>query len=522
MPRVLAALLAELVAVAILVGVAADRRPAHPHGAGRGRPAAAHRGRAARRGSSACRPSSAQLPEPARTVVLAVATESATNLQAAINGFVDSAASIVSSQILGVFDTLSFVLGLLVIPAWILTVVADEREIKRRAGSLLPVAMRPDAAAIVAIIDRAFGTFLRHRVLLAIASGLLVWVGLELTSAHRPDADPLHGDRRDPARLPPAHPGARLLPGLLPDPAVHPGERPGRGADRVRRVLVAVQGRRRPRRRARLAGRARRPPGAAAPGDRRAQPVRRRLAAGRGARCSRSSATSSATLRPALRSAEARRRHAGRPGRGRRRGAPAPTPSVYRACGATGPRPAAPRPPRFRPSRPSRVSGRRPGHRRSPIAPGDPPSDRQQSRRRPRRPRRRPSRAGRRGRAGPRQPVRPDHRGGRHPAGRGRGARAAATPYGRVPVVVRIQRQPPISVEFILIAIGLAASGLFLPLVAALRAVIIVGAVAFLIVGIVSRLFIRVPPGLGGPRRDGRAPRPCSIRASTASARSSR
>ena len=88
-----------------------------------------------------------------------------------------------SSQILGVFNTLSFVLGLLVIPAWILTVVADERHIKRRAASLLPVAMRKDAGAIVAIMDRAFGTFLRHRVLLAIVSGVLVWGGLEVTNA---------------------------------------------------------------------------------------------------------------------------------------------------------------------------------------------------------------------------------------------------------------------------------------------------------------------------------------------------
>ena len=70
--------------------------------------------------------------------------------------------------------------------------------------------------------------------------------------------------------------------------------------------------------------------------------------------------------------------------------------------------------------------------------------------------------------------------------------------YGRVPVVVRIQRQPPIRIELIVIAIGLAASGLLLPLVAALRAVIIVGAVLFLIVGIISRLFLRVPPGAVG------------------------
>jgi regulator of protease activity HflC (stomatin/prohibitin superfamily) len=70
--------------------------------------------------------------------------------------------------------------------------------------------------------------------------------------------------------------------------------------------------------------------------------------------------------------------------------------------------------------------------------------------------------------------------------------------YGRVPVLVRIRRQPPINPVWILVAIGLAASGLFLPLVAALRAMIIVGAVVALVIGLLSRLFIRVPPGSVG------------------------
>jgi len=70
--------------------------------------------------------------------------------------------------------------------------------------------------------------------------------------------------------------------------------------------------------------------------------------------------------------------------------------------------------------------------------------------------------------------------------------------YGRVPVLVRIRRQPPINPVWLLVAIGLAASGLFLPLVAALRAMIIVGAVAALVVGIISRLVIRVPSGSVG------------------------
>ena len=70
--------------------------------------------------------------------------------------------------------------------------------------------------------------------------------------------------------------------------------------------------------------------------------------------------------------------------------------------------------------------------------------------------------------------------------------------YGRVPVLVRIRRQPPINPVWLLVAIGLAASGLFLPLEAALRAVIIVIAVVAVIAGIISRLFIRVPQGSVG------------------------
>jgi predicted PurR-regulated permease PerM len=182
MPRVLAALLAELVAVAILVGVLVIVVPPILQGLVQ----VATRlptGDELRAQLAGLQAELGDLPEPLRTIVLAVATESAANLQGAINGFVDSAASVVSSQILGAFNTLSFVLGLLVIPAWVLTLVADERRLARRAGSLLPVAMRADAAAIVAIVDRAFGTFLRHRVLLALVSGVLVWAGLEVTNA---------------------------------------------------------------------------------------------------------------------------------------------------------------------------------------------------------------------------------------------------------------------------------------------------------------------------------------------------
>jgi regulator of protease activity HflC (stomatin/prohibitin superfamily) len=70
--------------------------------------------------------------------------------------------------------------------------------------------------------------------------------------------------------------------------------------------------------------------------------------------------------------------------------------------------------------------------------------------------------------------------------------------YGRVPVVVRVRRQPPIRIEAVLLAVALGASGLLLPVFLALRAVIIVGAVLALVIGFVSRIFIRIPPGAVG------------------------
>jgi regulator of protease activity HflC (stomatin/prohibitin superfamily) len=69
---------------------------------------------------------------------------------------------------------------------------------------------------------------------------------------------------------------------------------------------------------------------------------------------------------------------------------------------------------------------------------------------------------------------------------------------GRVPVVVRIHRQPPINPVWVLLAIGLGASGLFLPLFFALKAMVIVAAIVVLIGGLLSRLVMRIPPGTVG------------------------
>ena len=167
------------------------------------------------------------LPEPLKGISLAVLTEVVTNLQATLQGLVDGLGTFITSQILGILDTVSFVLGLFVIPVWILTVVADEHRIKQRAARLVTPALRADAAGLVRIADRALSTFLRVRVGLGVSTAVMVWIGLIDRARARPRGVPVRRGRRHAAGHPAAHPRARVLPRVLPDPARPRDRRPG-------------------------------------------------------------------------------------------------------------------------------------------------------------------------------------------------------------------------------------------------------------------------------------------------------
>ncbi len=178
MPRVLAALLAELLAVGLLVGVVAVVVPPLLNGLSvvvRRLPTPDEMQAAVAELQNQV---GTTIPEPMRTIALALMSQTAASLQSSLQGLTDQAAGLITSQILGIFGTASNLLGLLVIPAWILTMVSDERTIKRRSGRLFPEAIRADVLALFRIVDRTLGTFLRVRVLLGVVTGFLVWAGL--------------------------------------------------------------------------------------------------------------------------------------------------------------------------------------------------------------------------------------------------------------------------------------------------------------------------------------------------------
>src|SRR3954454_1377960 len=177
MPRVLAALIAEGVALAVLIGAAIIVLPPLVTSAVDVVSRLPTQGQA----QTALDQIEAQFggrPEPLRGISLAVTTEVVTNLQATLQGAVDGLGTFLTNQILGILDTASFVLGLFVIPVWILTVVAEEGRIKRRSGQLVTPALRADVRGLVRIADRALSTFIRVRVGLGISTAIMVWLGL--------------------------------------------------------------------------------------------------------------------------------------------------------------------------------------------------------------------------------------------------------------------------------------------------------------------------------------------------------
>ncbi len=81
---------------------------------------------------------------------------------------------------LGLFSAFGFLLGFVVVPGWVLTVLTEQRKASHAVRNVLPEWMRADTWAVIRIVDRSFGWFVRGQVLSSIAAGFLVYGGLAL------------------------------------------------------------------------------------------------------------------------------------------------------------------------------------------------------------------------------------------------------------------------------------------------------------------------------------------------------
>lgn len=79
-----------------------------------------------------------------------------------------------------IFTTLSFVVGLLVVPLWMFYVLRDQPEMSASFYRLIPPQYREDARHLVMLLDSLLGSYLRGQLILCLSVGIMTTVGLTI------------------------------------------------------------------------------------------------------------------------------------------------------------------------------------------------------------------------------------------------------------------------------------------------------------------------------------------------------
>lgn len=120
------------------------------------------------------------LPPPTRAFVVDVITQLYEQARANVDVYLGQTVDLVIRALFGLANTLGFVLGLVVVPTWLLAVLVGQPRGRAALDRALPRAVRADAWAVLRILDRAFGAFVRGQLLTALITGGLVYLGLDL------------------------------------------------------------------------------------------------------------------------------------------------------------------------------------------------------------------------------------------------------------------------------------------------------------------------------------------------------
>ena len=116
---------------------------------------------------------------PSLRVLLTNAITDVTNrLGANINSLAPTL--LTPTTILRLLNAFGFILGLVILPTWLLIVLKDKPRGRRALDNALPTGVRADFWAVARIIDRSFGTFFRGQVLVSLMVGLTTYLGLKL------------------------------------------------------------------------------------------------------------------------------------------------------------------------------------------------------------------------------------------------------------------------------------------------------------------------------------------------------
>jgi predicted PurR-regulated permease PerM len=119
-----------------------------------------------------------ELPDSTQGFIRDAIDQVSQNVRTNLLGYVQAGVALAIAGILGLFNTLGFVIGFFGVPTWLVAVLTDQRTGARAVNRFLPDWIRGDFWAVVRIVDRTFSAFVRGQLLIAIAVGILTYLGL--------------------------------------------------------------------------------------------------------------------------------------------------------------------------------------------------------------------------------------------------------------------------------------------------------------------------------------------------------
>ncbi|MBE2222466.1 MAG: AI-2E family transporter [Anaerolineae bacterium] len=120
------------------------------------------------------------LPTPAQSIVNEWLDKSAGSIRGQIDSFAERGFDMVVESVVGLFNALGFILGFLVIPTWLLTVLNEQKRGTAALNRMMPAAMKPDFWAVVRMTDRTMSTFVRGQFFIGLIVGCLTYLGLSI------------------------------------------------------------------------------------------------------------------------------------------------------------------------------------------------------------------------------------------------------------------------------------------------------------------------------------------------------
>jgi predicted PurR-regulated permease PerM len=118
------------------------------------------------------------LPEPTQAFVRDGLRQVAVQLRDNLSNYFTAATQLGIGAVFGLLKTFSFVIGLLVLPTWLYSIMADQKRARSGLDRVLPEQVKPDFWAVVRIVDRTLSASLRGLVLQGIAVGVATYLGL--------------------------------------------------------------------------------------------------------------------------------------------------------------------------------------------------------------------------------------------------------------------------------------------------------------------------------------------------------